>query len=161
MLDCIAVKFSVFTCMLLVLCDIIRLKLFCRMQGTRHACCVVAILSLFLCAFAISAESNDSRVLFVPKAEFVQVISGIMRPKDGDKLVEQNSNNSKEDFSPFGKMNRVKRDSFFHLQKTLESRNHYDSSHRASYSPRNSQNSSLRFRGSSEHSDNDYLGVKA
>lgn len=104
------------------------------MERNRHVCCVIAILGLFLCSFALSAENNDSRVLFVPKSEFVEVISGIIGPSDtsrqesgshradGSKLPSPQERGEEENTYVSARPGKVKRDSFFYLQKSLENR---------------------------------------
>jgi hypothetical protein len=105
------------------------------MERNRHVCCVIAILGVFLCSFALSAENNDSRVLFVPKSEFVEVISGIIGTSDssrqeefgshradGSKLSSPQESGEEANTYVSARLGKVKRDSFFYLQKSLENR---------------------------------------
>ncbi len=78
-------------------------------------------------------ENNDSRLMYIPKKEFVKVMSGIIsgsseangeatdprsrREKDGSNYGDQNYNISQP-----ARDRVVKRDSFYFLQRTLESR---------------------------------------
>jgi hypothetical protein len=48
------------------------------MKKTKHICCVIAIVFMFLCHFALCAENNDSQVMGIDKKEFTRVISGII-----------------------------------------------------------------------------------
>ena len=48
------------------------------MKKTKHICCVIGIVFLFLCHYALCAENNDSRVMSIPKQEFIRVITGII-----------------------------------------------------------------------------------
>lgn len=91
-----------------------------------------------LVSFGLSAETNDSRLMWIPRREFVRVIRGIIVGSS-----EQNGENVVENYVPiketprsaalrraralaptdaYGKTQSVKRDSFYFLQRTLESR---------------------------------------
>ena len=132
------------------------------MHGRKHACCVIGILALFVCVFALSAENNDSRVLFVPKKEFIKVIGDIMSPSgvetDGSKKetgehvtgIQFTSDQDDAD----NKQNRVKRDSFYHLQKSLEHRSHALEDSLRHRTVMSSPRINSRFNG--EFSDNEY-----
>jgi hypothetical protein len=69
------------------------------MKKQKHICCVIAIVFLFLCHFALCAENNDSRVMGIEKKEFTRVISGIIDSgADGnDDLTRENDENIAED----------------------------------------------------------------
>lgn len=51
---------------------------FHMMKPTKHICCVIGIVFIFLCHFALCVENNDSRILGIEKKEYVRVISGII-----------------------------------------------------------------------------------
>lgn len=105
------------------------------MESNRHACCLIAIWGLFVCTFALSAENNNSRILYLPKRAFIEVISDIMGSSsdtgaskkgyasktNGPNVTNQRIYDELED-STSSKPGRSKRDSLFFLQKSLEIR---------------------------------------
>ena len=70
-----------------------------RMKNTKHICCVIAIVFLFLCHFALCAENNDSQLLGIDKKEFTRVISGIIDSgaAGNDDIGRENEENIAED----------------------------------------------------------------
>jgi hypothetical protein len=51
-----------------------------RMSATDHYGCAGFAIAAIICNFALSAESNDSRLLSLPKTEFMHVLTNIMKP---------------------------------------------------------------------------------
>jgi hypothetical protein len=85
--------------------------------------------------FALNMENNDSRLVGIPKREFVSVISGILNPskenggngngeddEDFDANDEKIKLNTAARRQPFTGPSDFKRDSFYFLQRTLERR---------------------------------------
>lgn len=83
--------------------------------------------------FAFNMENNDSRLLYVPKKEFVQVMSGIINgSSEANGEATDPRSRREKDSNSYGDQNYymshpardrvVKRDSFYFLQRTLESR---------------------------------------
>lgn len=72
---------------------------FHMMKKTKHICCVLAIVFMFLCHFALCAENNDSQVFGIEKKEFVRVISGIIDSgaSGNDDINRENEDNVAED----------------------------------------------------------------
>ena len=72
------------------------------MSHHQHGVCVVFILLGVICNFALCVENNDSRLLHLPKEEFVSVLSGII--SGGDKntasVVETASSEDGEFYDP-------------------------------------------------------------
>lgn len=67
------------------------------MSHDDHYGCVAFVLGCILCNFALSMESNDSRLLGIPKSEFIRVIRNIMTSSSeaarrGEAVGEANSN---------------------------------------------------------------------
>jgi hypothetical protein len=94
-----------------------------------------------ICHFCLNSENNDSRVLSIPKAEFLRVLTGIMNQPKGDSEfvggagpnnstlsadVDVDDNKSRLDAIRSRKGKQLKRDSFFYLQKTMEGRGGQD-----------------------------------
>lgn len=101
-----------------------------------------------LCHFALCAENNDSRLMYVSRSEYVRVLSEIINPPvettkestpvDQDEGDEEDDNDERtdshrvrflpEDTTPDAqtirkrKISQHKRDSFFFLQRALERR---------------------------------------
>jgi hypothetical protein len=69
------------------------------MKKTKHICCVIAIVFMFLCHFALCAENNDSQVLGIDRKEFTRVISGIIDSgaSGNDDVSRENEDNIAED----------------------------------------------------------------
>ena len=49
------------------------------MDEQSHWCCFALIFVSMLCNVALSMEDNSSRILYVPRSEFIRVIQGILR----------------------------------------------------------------------------------
>lgn len=110
------------------------------MHHRHHVCCVIAVAACALCHFALCVENNDSLVMGVPKREFVRVISDIMsgpQPKDINQEIEEDDSDRRKGNVKFGssqeseqkalrslrrKGTQMKRDSFYYLQRHVESR---------------------------------------
>ena len=91
------------------------------MHDRHHICCVIAAIGAFLCHFFLNVENNDSRILSIPRSEYIQVISSIIQQtKD-----ENEGNVDKKD--KLKKEKTIKRDSFYYLQRSLESRRTWSS----------------------------------
>jgi hypothetical protein len=101
-----------------------------------------------LCHFALCAENNDSRIMYLPRNEYIRVISGIINPppeskEEGSRLENfddggDNGDDAADDThrvhflpddAPAGgipvrkrKVSQNKRDSFFFLQRSMERR---------------------------------------
>lgn len=122
-------------------------------HGHHWACVAYAIIPIML-NFALSMENNDSRLLNIPKQEFIRVLRDIISNSEDSNVddtivgeyngelrrreVRSDGNRSRETprsaaIRKLANMNtermrqkgriEVKRDSFYFLQKTLESRN--------------------------------------
>ena len=101
----------------------------------------------FLAYLGLSMESNDSRLLYIPKSEFVRVIGGIIQHSESKPASEESRNNlgaleverqklvnatpraaaaqlamERENELRLRRGGGVKRDSFYFLQQTLERR---------------------------------------
>jgi hypothetical protein len=80
----------------------------------------------------MNMENNDSRLIYVPKGEFVRVISGIINGSSEangeDTNLRTRSKKNDDDYLDSDKLYSsdrdkvVRRDSFYFLQRTLESR---------------------------------------
>lgn len=86
------------------------------MHDRHHICCVIAIIGVFLCHFFLNVENNDSRILSIPRSEYIQVISSIIQQTKDDNEINIDK---KEKLK---KEKNIKRDSFYYLQRSLESR---------------------------------------
>lgn len=67
-----------------------------RISHHAHGTCVAVVVVGVLCSFALAMEDNTSRLLYIPKSEFIQVIRGILFPdneeaevvgEDGENIV--------------------------------------------------------------------------
>lgn len=65
------------------------------MTKHQHGVCVVFVLLGLLCNFALNVENNDSRLLHLPKEEFIRVMSDIIG--GGDKNTPSTVEQSSED----------------------------------------------------------------
>ena len=111
---------------------------FHNMSHFVHGKCVAVVVILVVINFASAMESNDSRIAYIPKEEFVRVLRNIIY---SEKSVSDDSPGSalgRGSDSPRNQAKRrlaeisndglrhrgghVKRDSFFFLQQTLERR---------------------------------------
>jgi len=111
------------------------------LQDTEHFFCLLVVGVIALTNLALNMENNDSRLLHVPKKEFVRVLSGIINSSkskaDGGEdlraIVEQNrqiaetpraaaARRAAASSRTFRLGKETKRDSFYYLQKTLERR---------------------------------------
>jgi hypothetical protein len=91
------------------------------MHDRTHVCCVIATLAALVCHFCLNIENNDSRILSIPKSEYVSVLSSILSsnslPNERDAQSE-NQNKTKG--------SQTKRDSFYFLQRSLELRRNWN-----------------------------------
>ena len=96
------------------------------MKERHHVCCVIAVVFCFLAHFALCAENNDSRIAYVPKKEFVNVLSSIIQSSEEntESFSRDDVNNATgtEQQKPTSKKSQSKRDSFYFLHRTLERR---------------------------------------
>ena len=109
-----------------------------RWDDFPHGTCVGFCFVCLITNFALNMENNDSRLVWVPKKEFVNVISGIINSSsesNGENVSDPKFNNTNTSSSQKirnegsrpdtiyseGKKN-IKHDSFYYLQKTLEGR---------------------------------------
>lgn len=88
------------------------------MHDRHHICCVIAAIGVLLCHFFLNVENNDSRILSLPRSEYIKVISSILQQtttKDENEITVEKKEKEK-------KATSIKRDSFYYLQRSLESR---------------------------------------
>lgn len=97
------------------------------MHHQHHICCVIGTVGVFLCHFFLNVENNDSRILCIPRSEYIQVISSIIQQTKNED--ENEMNNNKKD--KLKKEKNIKRDSFYYLQRSLESRRTWNNGNRS------------------------------
>ena len=109
---------------------------FHNMSHFVHGKCVAVVVILIVINFASAMESNDSRIAYIPKEEFVRVLRNIIYSSeksvsDGSASVGRGEDTPRQrarirlaEISNDGlrRGGQVKRDSFFFLQQTLERR---------------------------------------
>jgi hypothetical protein len=59
------------------------------MTDFHHGVCLTVVFLMVLISFALAVENNDSRLAYIPKEEFVKVISGILNGV-GEDVIENN-----------------------------------------------------------------------
>lgn len=109
--------------------------------------CILISFGGLLCHFALCAENNDSRLVYLPRSEYIRVLSEIISPAEESKNESSKLEAYDEDDADNGddaedshrvhflpedgpqsaplkkrKVNQNKRDSFFFLQRSLERR---------------------------------------
>lgn len=121
------------------------------MKKTKHICCVIAVVALFLCHFALCAENNDSQLMGIDRKEFTRVISGIIDSgaEGNDDISRENEETVAEDDYVANSHSRSmmhkgdlreaavqsrkglqnKRDSLYFLQRSMQLREGTDPSH--------------------------------
>jgi len=162
-------------------CDMFGFHL---MKHGNHICCVIAVVASLLCNFALNVENNDSRVIGVPKSEFIRVISGIINASNAEEggksragggedeiIMGQGSDPTRlkmeRDAARTRKGERVKRDSFFFMQRAIEQRDQpvrgSASRNSAYYSPRTIEQRNFRNRRNRgvDHNEEGYVSGNA
>jgi membrane-associated phospholipid phosphatase len=114
-----------------------------QLSHGHHWYCVAIVTVPIMVNFALNMENNDSRILYIPKKEFVTVLGNIINgsakssvdssvTNDNDQMIDGDASTidakktitaiAQESIRRRNKGMSVKRDSFYYLQQTMEKR---------------------------------------
>lgn len=114
-----------------------------KLSHGHHWYCVAIVTVPIMVNFALNMENNDSRIMYIPKKEFVTVLGNIINgtakssmdtsvTSDNDRMIDGDASATEakktiaalanEGIRRRNKGTSVKRDSFYYLQQTMENR---------------------------------------